>query len=150
MLGLTADLSRNGYRLPTRAELQQINTNPDIVKGQAPLLGEYVWIDGRPDSAFQYADEQIVSTGMPPFGPRTSEGEFVSFRVVRNWLNGDIDFSNDVDRDDLALLLDNRNKSVSTSNCGEACDLDGDGLITVLDARKLLLSCTRPRCATDD
>jgi len=27
-------------------------------------------------------------------------------------------------------------------------DLDGDGMITVLDARKLVLLCTLPRCAT--
>jgi len=27
-------------------------------------------------------------------------------------------------------------------------DLDGDGMITALDARKLTLLCTRPRCAT--
>ncbi len=64
-------------------------------------------------------------------------------------LTGDLDGDNDVDRDDLNILLLDRNKSVSESSCGTACDLDGDGVITGLDARKLVLLCTRPRCATE-
>jgi hypothetical protein len=61
----------------------------------------------------------------------------------------DLDGDNDIDRDDLNILLKDRNKSVSDSSCGTACDLDGDGMITGLDARKLVLLCTRPRCATE-
>jgi hypothetical protein len=62
---------------------------------------------------------------------------------------GDFDGDGDVDRDDLNILLQDRNSPVDESACGTACDLDGDGLITVLDARKLFLMCTRPRCATE-
>ncbi len=62
-------------------------------------------------------------------------------------LDGDIDGDCNVDRQDLLLLLLDRNKSVEESDCGEACDLDGDGRITVLDARILVLNCTLPRCA---
>ena len=61
-------------------------------------------------------------------------------------IQGDFDNDGDVDQNDLNLLLTYRNQSASA--CPE-CDIDGDGVITVLDARKLVLMCTRPRCATE-
>jgi len=59
---------------------------------------------------------------------------------------GDIDNDGDIDKNDLNILLTYRNQPASA--CPE-CDIDGDGIITVLDARKLVLMCTRPRCATE-
>ena len=61
-------------------------------------------------------------------------------------IQGDLDHDGDVDQDDLNILLTYRNQPAT--ECPE-CDLDGDGVITVLDARKLVLLCTRPRCATE-
>jgi len=58
---------------------------------------------------------------------------------------GDLDGDGDVDRNDLNILLSYRNQPAS--GCPE-CDLDGDGRITALDARKLVIMCTRTRCAT--
>src|SRR5581483_6398659 len=65
----------------------------------------------------------------------------------------DLDCDGDVDELDLNIVLNNRNKSVSQStcgitSCGTTCDLDRDEKITALDARKLILLCSRPRCAT--
>ncbi|WP_367155706.1 PKD domain-containing protein [Methylomonas sp. HYX-M1] len=60
---------------------------------------------------------------------------------------GDLDSDRDVDRNDLNLLLGERNKTVAASVCGSRCDLDGDGKITVNDGRKLSLLCTRSNCA---
>jgi hypothetical protein len=74
---------------------------------------------------------------------------FAAFVPREVTIPGDFDGDNDVDGDDLDILMRDRNKSVETSSCGEACDLDNDGVITVLDARKLFLLCTRPRCATE-
>jgi len=61
-------------------------------------------------------------------------------------IQGDLDSDGDVDQNDLNILLTYRNQPASAC---PGCDLDGDGVITVLDARKLVLMCTRPRCATE-
>ncbi|MEW6213963.1 MAG: dockerin type I domain-containing protein [Nitrospirota bacterium] len=58
---------------------------------------------------------------------------------------GNLDGDGDVDQNDLNILSKYRNKPASAC---PACDLDGDGKIAVLDARKLVLLCTRPRCVT--
>jgi hypothetical protein len=59
---------------------------------------------------------------------------------------GDLDGDGDVDRNDINIIIAHRNQPASA--CPE-CDIDGDGTITVLDARKLILMCTRPRCAVE-
>jgi len=46
-------------------------------------------------------------------------------------------------------MTTNFNKIKKTISTCPACDLDGDGVITGLDARKLVLLCTRPRCAVE-
>jgi uncharacterized repeat protein (TIGR01451 family) len=61
-------------------------------------------------------------------------------------LNGDVDNDGDVDRDDVRIILLNRNQPASV--CPE-CDLDDDGVITVRDAMKAIPSCSRPRCARE-
>jgi len=66
---------------------------------------------------------------------------------ISNVLIGDLDNDGDVDRDDLNILLASRNQPASGPD--DPKDLDGDGMITALDARKLTQLCTRPRCATE-
>ncbi len=69
--------------------------------------------------------------------------------TIQPSLPGDLDRDGDVDQNDLNILLSDRDKTVAQSSCGAPCDLDGDGRITALDSRKLVLLCTRPRCATN-
>ncbi|AZZ94120.1 hypothetical protein EUZ85_26735 [Hahella sp. KA22] len=61
-------------------------------------------------------------------------------------VKGDIDGDGDVDRDDLDAVVSARNTPATGSD--DPRDLDGDGMITSLDARQLRLLCTRPYCAT--
>ena len=56
----------------------------------------------------------------------------------------DLDGDSDIDRNDLMTITSFRNQPASS--CPE-CDLDGDGVITGLDARKAVLLCTLPGCA---
>jgi hypothetical protein len=58
---------------------------------------------------------------------------------------GDLDNDGDVDQLDVNLLLASKNKPASGAN--DPKDLDKNGVINVLDARKQALLCTRPRCA---
>ena len=50
---------------------------------------------------------------------------------------GDTDADGDVDRDDLSVILNNRN--IQASGPLDSRDLDGDGNITALDARQLII-----------
>lgn len=57
----------------------------------------------------------------------------------------DVDTDSDVDIDDIHLILASRNQPAAGPS--DVRDADGDGRITVLDARRCVVQCTRPRCA---
>lgn len=61
-------------------------------------------------------------------------------------LAGDFDRDGDVDWKDVRFITEFRGTPALKPS--DARDLDGDRVLTVLDARKLVLQCTRPRCAT--
>ncbi len=78
----------------------------------------------------------------------------VPYKVWTSWqesvgctLTNDLDGDCDIDRDDLNIILAARNTPASGPD--DPRDFDGDGNITALDARKLMLKCTRSRCATE-
>jgi hypothetical protein len=75
-----------------------------------------------------------------------SDGDGVGDACSTSKLAGDLDNDGDVDLDDLNILLAARDTAAIGPH--DPRDLDGDGRITALDARKLTLLCTRPRCAT--
>lgn len=58
---------------------------------------------------------------------------------------GDLDADGDVDRDDMKIILAARNQPATGTD--DPKDINGDGTITVRDARALTKLCTRPRCA---
>jgi hypothetical protein len=57
----------------------------------------------------------------------------------------DIDQDGDVDRNDVNLIFAVRGQKVPPADPNR--DIDGDGVITVNDARACVLKCTRPNCA---
>jgi hypothetical protein len=59
---------------------------------------------------------------------------------------GDIDSDGDIDTTDIQAINAARNTPATSPD--DPRDLDGDGMITLYDARKAVLLCTRPRCAT--
>lgn len=59
---------------------------------------------------------------------------------------GDMDTDGDVDQYDVNVVVAARNTSAIQPS--DPRDLDGDGAITGLDSRKVVLLCTRPNCAT--
>lgn len=59
---------------------------------------------------------------------------------------GDVNCDGAIDHADMGLLRAEMGRSVDASDCGELCDLDGDGRISMLDARILRTLCDRPGC----
>jgi hypothetical protein len=56
----------------------------------------------------------------------------------------DVDANRQVDRNDISAIFAARNQPAVP---GDARDYDGDGVITVVDARACVLQCTNPKCA---
>lgn len=77
-------------------------------------------------------------------GASSANGTVFTQIVRAASMAGDLDNDGDVDRDDVAIIFAARNQSASGP--ADPRDQDGDGRITVLDARKAMLLCTRPSC----
>lgn len=93
-----------------------------------------------PDLPGEYVFQLVVNDGVRNSAPATVTLTAQVYVPIR----GDIDQDGDVDKDDVAIITADRNKPLSTC---PACDLDGDGKITVLDARIAVTLCTRASCA---
>lgn len=78
-------------------------------------------------------------------GASSANGTVFTQVVRAATLAGDVDGDGDVDRDDAQLVFMARNQSASGD--ADPRDMDRDGRVTVLDARKVSLACTRPSCA---
>ncbi len=124
-------------------EAGPLQQTPDL----AELMQEIIDMDG-------WSAGNAISFIMTGEGRRSAE----SFEGAGNhkdqvatlhcWYTVFGDFNEDgiVDRNDANIIKANRNQPASV--CPD-CDIDGDGTITILDARKLTTMCTYPRCASN-
>ncbi len=80
-------------------------------------------------------------------GIRRPQGEGCDIGAYE-FIRGDLLVNGIVDLEDLNILLsaENLGKRVDDSVCGEQCDLNDDGWINIVDARRLVRMCTFPRC----
>jgi len=110
------------------------NLDPNPAVGCAPASG----------SLFSLGATTVRCTASDFSGnSATADFEVV---VTRSELPGDVNGDGVVDRRDLDLVLAARGEPAHGPD--DPRDLDGDGVITVLDGRKLILLCSQPRCAT--
>lgn len=141
-------------QIDRQGSLVTLNGSTSFDPDNAPSPISYSW----QQSAGPNAALSNVSSATPtysPFAPgiytfslTVNDGQSSSAPSSVNItvpLLGDIDLDGDVDNNDLNLVLAARSKPTNGPN--DLRDLDGDSMITALDARKLTLLCTRPRCA---
>lgn len=83
----------------------------------------------------------------PSSGAVVPIGTLVAMTVSAGALSvvGDLDNDGDVDKKDIDIILAAKGSAASSPN--DPRDVDKDGKITILDARKLTTMCTRPNCA---
>jgi len=120
-------------------------------------LGEEAAITKIVDAGLEFRNVTTQPSSTAPKGviisqnPEAGEvGSFIDVVVSSGppaSIPGDLDNDGDVDRNDMNIILSSRNSLANGPD--DPRDLDGDGRITGLDARKLVPLCTRSRCATE-
>jgi hypothetical protein len=98
----------------------------------------FVDVEISPAATSQLCNQAVITfpTAADPVTPTNVTTHFSRPRE-------DLDADCDVDIDDVRTLLRFRNQPAAS--CSQF-DLDGDGTITVLDARRAVLACDRARC----
>lgn len=149
------------FSLPGQGNLPDVPLKA-MYTGRIDVGGESYFIPLFPCvSDFSQVPELRIPTGFDLFGLifgimdlyRNNAGlvcdnEVYDFTaVVADPVACDADGDSDVDRDDIRFIFANRNTPASGPD--DPLDQDGDGMLTVLDARQCTLLCTRPGCAVD-
>jgi hypothetical protein len=112
-----------------------LQTYQDVTNGtQFAAMGRYIQIQTR-------------------LTANTDDESPIVFDLTVESLNGqvqqtcDVDGDGDIDRGDVRFILMNRNQP--SSGPDDPADADGDGQITVRDAKICISQCTNPRCVSD-
>jgi hypothetical protein len=103
--------------------------------------GSSSWFDWIPQTKGVHHLYAVVQNAD---GTRPAGELYVYVRRAPGDLNGD----GRVDRHDLNMLNRDLGKTVAESACGEACDLDGDGMITEKDGKLMSQLCDSAGCTS--
>lgn len=163
--GATDPDSAYGLDWLTRPGFEFESTRCAMVKQGVAKPGDMVRLDIKPNvDVWTYGGECVscgnyglylfgnIQNAAVRFGAR--EGKLYNIPGAVNgpslrmqWIaKGDFDGDGDIDRKDLEQLL----KWLGPVTDGTlAADLDKDGIVSALDARRLQRCCSRPNCATD-
>ncbi|PHS39968.1 MAG: hypothetical protein COA91_04880 [Robiginitomaculum sp.] len=151
---------------PVNIPLFDDGTNGDFIAGDGIYTAEFRNYDGSGTYTFdvtvnttpssQINEGESLFAGIDPANVKVVE-KFVRVATtsvivnnVPDIVRGDIDGDGDVDSNDINLLLTDKNLSTADSRCGDVCDLNGDGVINIIDARLIVPVCTRAACATEN
>jgi hypothetical protein len=142
-----------GYNVGS-IDLYKENEIAENLWSNYPNLGSISWLVPSVETGTDYKIGIILdrntSGDMFPELPERLIGFSEQFTIMESAISipGDADGDGDVDRDDINLIVAARNQPASGPD--DPRDLDGDGIITVLDARKAVLECTLPGCAVPE
>lgn len=89
----------------------------------------------------------VVTLTLVASGFSSANNIVTSFVVQEASILGDLDFDGDVDRDDINILILSKGQLASSNT--DPRDIDGDGRISILDARKAMRLCTNRRCSRE-
>lgn len=125
---------------------------PDVVGLSRSLafnaLTEQQLIPGPISEVIASGAAGTVLSQNPSSGAVVPTGTLVAMTVSAGALSvvGDLDNDGDVDKKDIDIIL--AAKGTAATGPNDPRDIDKDGKITILDARKLATMCTRLNCAT--
>ena len=117
----------------------------------SPVSGEFTYIDVTESIAAWVAGAPnygwgIINSSTDGWDFNTAENDVLEERpklTVYYTIAGDLNQDGMVDREDVSIIQSHLREPAS--ECPQ-CDIDDDGTITVMDARKLMQLCTCSRC----
>ncbi len=119
------------------AERAPVIADQLVHPGNNGAEGSHIWITWTPKTAgtHQLYAQLLEQANDLQKGDNTASLDVDVLRA------GDVNRDGNIDRADLNEEMKSVGNWALNSACGTACDLDGDGVISVLDIRKLVLIC---------
>lgn len=135
--------------------LEAVIANTHLLYGEEVIvkqaIAHYCFNDEELNITRDVTDDVVVTYSPEVLGSQQAEISYTEgdvtvieyIDIVINTIEGDLDLDWDVDRDDLVILRSYLREDASVY---PECDLNGDGTITIKDARKLVTICTCSKC----